>query len=65
MDARPRMIGVHRPAWPIGGRGMDVSASTFATPVGVGELALRGGFHGGDSLPILKGSHLVAPATDE
>lgn len=29
------------------------------------ELAERGGFHGGDSLPILEGSHPVAPATDE
>lgn len=29
------------------------------------ELAERGGFHGGDSLPILKESHPVAPATDE
>ncbi len=32
----------------------------------VGGIGVEGGgFHGGDSLPILKESHPVAPATDE
>lgn len=34
-------------------------------PVQVGGIGVEGGFHGGDSLPILEGSHPVAPATDE
>lgn len=36
-----------------------------AVAAGSGETGVEGGFHGGDSLPILKGPHTVASAADD
>lgn len=48
------------------GRVGNAGSITTGRPGGQDSgLAQRGGFHRGESLPILKGPHPVAPATDE